>query len=534
MERYDAVVVGGAFAGSATALLLRRSDPPLKVLIVERREAFDRKVGESAIELSSWFLTRVLGLDRHLYLEQLPKYGLRFWFTNDRVRTLAEASELGNKYQTRVPSFHIDRACLDEHVHKLAVEEGAELRRPAKVVDVRLEEGGDSVLTIQTPAGTEQVSARWVVDATGRTAWLARRLGLLATAPEHPTSSVWARYTGTKDFDGLWMGREQARGGVVVARGLSTNHFCGPGWWVWIIPLPGGDVSVGVVWDQRLFDLPPGESLSARFETFMRSFPAGRELMGATRQREGDFRVLRNLPYRVRQQMGDGWAVVGDAAGFLDPFYSPGLDWAACTVSAVTTRIVEERRGALDAAARREAIRKHNEDFTRSFERWLEALYLDKYYYMGDAELMEVALRLEVALYYFGIVTQAYRDPHQQLIPPFSAPISTPFYRLMSFVNARLAALARVRLAAGTYGRANAGRRYLLKGFKLGLSSLRFVPAIMGRLAWLELTSIPDRLAARRKVDMPARIPAAGSHVPSGEPDPEPVAAEMAASRETV
>ena len=428
---------------------------------------------------------------------------------------LSEASELGNKYQTRVPSFHVDRARLDEHVHGLARSEGVEVMRPAKVLDMQSGQDGLSTLSLETADGPLSVEARWVVDGTGRTAWLARRMGLLEAVPEHPTHAVWARYTGTEDLDGAWLPGREGGAAPVVSRGLSTNHFTGPGWWVWIIPLPGGDVSVGVVWDERLFDLPPGPSLADRFESFMRSYPAGMELMRNTRRREGDFRSLRHLPYRVRRVMGDGWAMVGDAAGFIDPFYSPGLDWAACTISRTVALIVDDLATGGSPEARRAAVEKHNAMFTLSFERWLRALYVDKYYYMGDAELMEVALRLEVALYYFGIVTPAYREPHQKLIPPFALPVSWPFYALIRSVNNRLAALAKVRLAAGTYGRANAGRHVLLAGFKLGPGSLRFVPGVLLRLARLELGSIPDRLAARRR----------RAHAAANTPDAEAVMA---------
>src|SRR5579864_9006691 len=61
-HRFDVVVIGGAFSGAATGLLLKRRRPQLRVAIVERAAAFDRKVGESTTEVSSCFLTRVLGL----------------------------------------------------------------------------------------------------------------------------------------------------------------------------------------------------------------------------------------------------------------------------------------------------------------------------------------------------------------------------------------------------------------------------------------------------------------------------------------
>jgi len=511
MRDTDVVVIGGAFAGAAAALLLRRGDPSLRVTIVESRDSFDRKVGESAIELSSWFLTRMLGLDRHLAMEQLPKYGLRFFFSHPNAATLADCSELGNRYQTRVPSYHIDRARLDEQVLGLAVAAGAELMRPARVVDADLREGGESIVEIET-AGSQaapvRLRARWIVDATGRKAWLARRMDLYEPMPEHPTRSVWARYRGVRDIDGDWMPGRAAGGGAVCSRGLSTNHLTGLGYWVWVIPLPGGDTSVGVVWDERLFSLPPGDNVGARFETFMRSFPGGRELMRDAVRLPDDLHALNGLPYRVKKLMGDGWAAVGDAAGFIDPFYSPGLDWAALTVTHTTKVILETRAAPGTLAAR---VAKHNHDFRRGFERWVRALYLDKYYYMGDAELMEVALRMEVSLYYFGVVTQPYRGGVASLDVPFAPPVSAPFYTLMAFVNRRLARLARVRLAAGTWGRRNTGRRVLLGGFKLGASSLRWVPGALARLAVLEARSIPDRLVARRRrlerAPMPEAVP---------------------------
>jgi 2-polyprenyl-6-methoxyphenol hydroxylase-like FAD-dependent oxidoreductase len=82
---YDVVIVGGALSGASTALLLLRRNPRLRVLILERDPAFKRRVGESTVEVSSFFLTRVLDLTEHLLEKHLVKQGLRFWFKNDRA-----------------------------------------------------------------------------------------------------------------------------------------------------------------------------------------------------------------------------------------------------------------------------------------------------------------------------------------------------------------------------------------------------------------------------------------------------------------
>ena len=254
---YDVVIVGGAIAGAATATLLGRRIPGVRVLVVEKSEAFDWKVGESTVEVSAYFLTRVLKLYDHLSREQLPKQAFRYWFHNEKVTSLREASEVGPTQLARTPSFQLDRERLDEHVLKVAGTEGAHVWRPAKVVDVALGGAPGSTLTVEKADGTKvEVRSRWVVDATGRQAMLARKRGGLTPVESHPTASIWVRYNGVKDMDGPEVvGTDPSdpfARRVLTARRLATNHFTGYGYWVWFIPLHGGETSVCLVWDKRL------------------------------------------------------------------------------------------------------------------------------------------------------------------------------------------------------------------------------------------------------------------------------------------
>ena len=63
---YDVVIIGGAFSGAATALMLKRNKPDARVLIVEKTAEFHCKVGESTTEVSSCYMTRILGLTHYL------------------------------------------------------------------------------------------------------------------------------------------------------------------------------------------------------------------------------------------------------------------------------------------------------------------------------------------------------------------------------------------------------------------------------------------------------------------------------------
>ena len=176
---YDVVIVGGAVAGASTAIVLKRGNPKLSILVVEKTDRFDWKVGESTVEVSAYFLTRVLKQWSHLVRDQLPKQAFRYWFFNEDVTCLREASETGPTQLARTPSFQLDRSKLDEHLLKTAHEEGTELWRPAKVTAWTLGEGAgaNSLTAVKADGTTATVSCRWLVDATGRQAMLARKRG---------------------------------------------------------------------------------------------------------------------------------------------------------------------------------------------------------------------------------------------------------------------------------------------------------------------------------------------------------------------
>jgi 2-polyprenyl-6-methoxyphenol hydroxylase-like FAD-dependent oxidoreductase len=130
-ETCDVAVIGGAFSGAATSLLLRREAPGLRVVVIERSTQFDRKVGEATTEVSGCFLTKRLALTHHLCHHHVVENGLRFWFSRGSEDDFDRCGELGAFYQVRLPSYQVNREVLDEHVLSLAKEAGADVRRPA-------------------------------------------------------------------------------------------------------------------------------------------------------------------------------------------------------------------------------------------------------------------------------------------------------------------------------------------------------------------------------------------------------------------
>jgi flavin-dependent dehydrogenase len=519
MKSYDVVILGGAFSGAAAAILLRRDRPDLSVLVVDRQREFDAKVGEATTEMSGMFLTRRLAMWQHLEREHLPKEGLRYWFQNEKVRGHADASESGAFQRSTVPSFQLRRDALDEHLLATAVAEGAELARPARVRDVELGELDHRVTfeREETPGETETVGCRWVLDATGRANFLGKKLGLIERNREHPTAAVWGRWQNVRHLDDV-----AARGplkfsrGNVASRRLATNHYMGFGYWVWFIPLGNGETSVGIVFDTRLIQLDRGSNMESEYRAFLQAIPSAAELLEGAHLRTEDLRTYSNLAYVTKQYMGNGWGLMGDAAAFLDPYYSPGLDHASFSVEATVEIVKAQTAPGADAAAIAARIAEHNATFDRSYRRFFEAVYKDKYFYMGEHDLLTASFLMDTAQYYIFVVIPAYllfgKFFWMPVLGPKPAFLS---YHMMRIYNRRFKAIALARRAAGEAGRRNDGRRIRV------LYDLKLAPfhmAARGMKLWLfaELDNV--RLAAKRLfAGKRAAVPVGSEEMPAKE-----------------
>ena len=491
---YDVVIMGGALSGAATATLLLRQNRGIRILILEKSRKLSRRVGEATVEVSAYFMGRVLGLTQYLNESHLAKQGLRFWFTNGEVKTLSEASELGPLYQVRVPSYQLDRAAFDEEVLRRAGAAGAEILRPATIIDVQLQPGKEQTVTFRYADGTRTVRSRWIVDASGVAAILARKEGWWKSNTEHPTTAAWSRWKGVKDWDSRELAEKYPSWSraVYATRNTATNHVIGDGWWSWWIPLKGGDVSVGVVFDQRLVDWPQdGGKLGERLKTFLMKHPVAREILVDARFDEEDVHWRKNLAYYSTTFAGDGFVLVGDAAAFMDPFYSPGMDWISFTTSRAAALISAQRRG----EPVRLLVERHNRDFALCHRCWFEAVYKDKYEYMGEFDLMSIALIFDLCLYYIGVASRPYRDGEDALlVPPFSGTGTGPIFLFMRAYNRRFVEIARRRRKRRTLGKTNRAHRCLIPGFKLHSANPRLFAQGFAKWALVELGELfPER-----------------------------------------
>ncbi len=354
-QHFDVVICGGGLAGLTLARQLSLELPELSLAVVDRLSAplpeAAFKVGESSVELATYYFGQVLKLDAYFRSQHLPKLGLHYFF-GDARGPLAERPETGPDMFPPVPSYQIDRGRLENDLRRLIVEMGVQLFEGTLVEQVELDEGSaPHIISCRQKNSNDsfELSAGWVVDALGRRRLLQNKLGL-KRENGHRASAAWWRYKGRIDVDNMMPDASHPwRRQHIEDRYYSTNHFMGKGYWVWLIPLATGNTSVGIVSDD---DIHPhnsyGKSHAQSLEWLRSNEPVLWEFLRD--EPPLDFLSIKHFSYGSAQVFSQQrWSCVGEAGLFLDPFYSPGSDYICLTNTFTTELIRRERAGTLSA-----------------------------------------------------------------------------------------------------------------------------------------------------------------------------------------
>lgn len=395
----DVLILGGGLAGLSLALQLRARCPDLAIRILERRRhpvpAAAHKVGESTVEIGAHYFAETLGLRAHLDAAQVRKFGFRFFFS-EGCAELGRATELGISRAFPIPTWQLERGTFENFLGREATRRGIEFVQGASV---RAVHPGQPHAVHASHDGTLRTHrARWLIDASGRAGLLRRQFGLTEDNGHH-IGAAWLRVNARLHLD-HWCDDPAWRDRCVPReRWRSTNHLCGPGYWVWLVPLASGAHSIGIVADASLH---PVET----FNTFDRALawldvhqPALARELQPHRDALLDFRFLRNVSYGCRQVFSaDRWALTGEAAMFLDPFYSPGSDFIAIGNGYITELVARDFSGRMDARAVR-----HFQQLFLSFYRNTLELYRGQYALFGNARVMTAKVLWDYT-YYWGVL----------------------------------------------------------------------------------------------------------------------------------
>lgn len=406
---YDVAIIGGGVAGLTLALELRKARPQTRIVIVSPTAhpvpEITHTVGESTVEVSAHYLRDRIGLTDHLQTSQIRKMGLRMFFTHDGNTDIAQRVELGSSAFVPQVTYQIDRGRLENELNRRCTAEGIE-SVSGRAVSVEFGPGGRaSTVSLQSGDTVTGISTRWVVDASGRNRTLPRKLGL-ARANDHNCNAVWLRVATEIDV-GQWSDDPSWRGRLIEGdRAMSTNHLMGEGYWVWLIRLPSGSTSVGIVADPAVHDFDRFNTL-AKARSWMREFePQCAAVLAEHEHLIKDFRVMKNYSHGATKVYDgrDRWCLTGDSGIFLDPLYSSGLDLVAIGNGLITDMLTRELDG--EDVVARSAV---SDSLFRSLtDMWL-AVYCDQYPLMGSPVVMSAKVIWDIA-FYWGFVGILYRN----------------------------------------------------------------------------------------------------------------------------
>lgn len=406
-SHHDVIVLGGGLAGLCLAIQLKRRDPSIDVVVLERNShpvaeaAF--KVGESTVEIGAHYFSDVLGLRRHLDEHQIRKFGFRFFFSDGR-QDIDRCTEVGVGRLLPTPSWQLDRGRFENFLAEHARALGVDLRNGAVVrsLHVNGDDAGDDAhddaghrVDYRNGDAMHTLHARWLVDASGRAGLLKRKLDL-AEGNDHDANAAWWRVDGHIDPNDWSQDRDWQRRCDPPDRWRSTNHLCGPGYWLWLIPLASGTHSIGIVCDAASHPIDTINSHDKAMIWLDKHQPRVAATLQSGKHPLRDFAFLRGFSYGCKQVFSaNRWAMTGEAGLFLDPFYSPGSDFIAIANGYVCDLIEQDRRG--ESFAAHAAI---YQQLYFSFYRNTLNLFQDQYALFGDAQVMPLKVLWDYTFYW--------------------------------------------------------------------------------------------------------------------------------------
>lgn len=307
-NHHDVIVIGGGPAGSTAGALLAAQGRD--VLILEKDKFPRYHIGESLMPYCYFTFERLGVLEKIKAMEFVEKHSVQFVGRDGRISTpfyFFQHFDHPAAKTWQVPRAEFDQMLLDN-----ARAKGAAVREETEVTHFLRDAGGaiTGVHAQSRTGATSTITARIVIDATGRDALFLRKTGARQRDPQLNKVAIWTYYQGAKRDPGL------DAGSTTVA------YLEGKGWF-WHIPLQNDIVSSGLVAERDYLFRDTNDPRTI-FEREIKNNAWIHDHLSGARQ-FGEYRVTGEYSYRGEHCATDGLVLVGDAFAFLDPVFSSGV-----------------------------------------------------------------------------------------------------------------------------------------------------------------------------------------------------------------
>lgn len=307
---YDVIVMGGGPAGSSIASMLAREG---RQVILFEKEVFPRHhIGESLMTDTYWTFRRMGLLEKLKASPFVRKYSVQF--ANSAGKESRPFYFFEGVHHESAVTWQVTRAQFDHLLINHAAEQGAVVHQGVLVKQVLFEGDQAAGVEVQMQDGSlEKFFAKVVVDATGQSAMLSNKFRWRVRDPQLKKAVLYSYFKGAHREPDL-------NGGATLV--LRTQQ--GSNGWFWYIPLENDITSVGIVADPEYLVKNRGQDLAKIYnDEIERCEPCRRRVAGG--ERVDKIYSILDYSYRSKKNSGNGFIIIGDAYGFLDPIYSSGV-----------------------------------------------------------------------------------------------------------------------------------------------------------------------------------------------------------------
>jgi FADH2 O2-dependent halogenase len=378
---FDVAIIGSGIAGSALGAILARQGQ--RAIIFEAKSHPRFAIGESLI-LETSEMMRALA-----YFYDVPELA---YFSTENFLDFAgtshgikrhfgflhhEKGQIHNPQHTLqaiIPKephgheLHLYRQDSDYFMMCTAVSYGAEVRQNTAVTGIALH---DDHVRLMTAKG-EAVTAKFVVDAGGFRSILAQKFGGRQTDLQTHSRGMFTHMINVPGH--AKANSSQSAYNLPFRMSEGTLHHLFDGGWLWVIPFDNHAestnplCSVGLLLDPRAYPPRPDLSPEEEFFSFIEQFPNIAAQFANAQAVRGWVRADR-LQYNTRQVVGDRWALLGHAAGFIDPLYSKGLYSSLTAVFVLAHQLIQAHKSKCYTAAAFADLQTVSHNFVCSADR---------------------------------------------------------------------------------------------------------------------------------------------------------------------